>query len=213
MRAALVLLLTAGLALAAPNGKRQDSDDDTTPDDDPTTTASMELPTVTDTVVLPTMTSVPSFNTSLPIIVPPLNSTVLPQPPNSTTSLPPVITSSASLPSSSSVYSRSSRSRRPHTEPIPIFTSKCACVGFSYPCYAYDALNRCIYEENFSLGCWFQNKGCPSPTRTCTQLFKPTPPTGKRHPCDLSPPEETISMPGTSTELVITASPTLPTPA
>ncbi|KAF2678163.1 hypothetical protein K458DRAFT_423346 [Lentithecium fluviatile CBS 122367] len=71
----------------------------------------------------------------------------------------------------------------------------------AYPCYAYDALNRCIFEENHSLGCHFMNAGCPSPTRTCANLFKPTPPTGK-HPCDLSPPAET-------TESITSATPTV----
>ncbi|EFQ91591.1 hypothetical protein PTNB73_06843 [Pyrenophora teres f. teres] len=63
--------------------------------------------------------------------------------------------------------STSSR-RRPHTEPIPIFTKACKCdlATALYPCWATDALQRCHFEENFSYQCYMQAAGgCAYPTR------------------------------------------------
>ncbi|KAF1829380.1 hypothetical protein BDW02DRAFT_583748 [Decorospora gaudefroyi] len=83
---------------------------------------------------------------------------------------------------------RTSR-RKSHWEPIPIFTKKCQCnlATARYPCWATDALQSCHFEENFSFGCFMQAVGgCPTPTRICSNLFKPTPRPG-RHPCAIGP--------------------------
>ncbi|EAT79611.1 hypothetical protein SNOG_12811 [Parastagonospora nodorum SN15] len=60
------------------------------------------------------------------------------------------------------------KSKRPHWEPIPIFTKQCKCdvATVRYPCWATDALQKCNYEENFSYGCYMEAAGgCPTPTR------------------------------------------------
>ncbi|CBX97274.1 predicted protein [Plenodomus lingam JN3] len=42
----------------------------------------------------------------------------------------------------------------------------------------------CNFEENFSYGCYMEAVGgCPTPTRNCTALYKPTPRPGP-HPCE-----------------------------
>ncbi|KAF2030758.1 hypothetical protein EK21DRAFT_111629 [Setomelanomma holmii] len=76
--------------------------------------------------------------------------------------------------------------RNPHREPISIFTKQC----------------RCNYEENFSYGCYMSAAGgCPTPTRTCKNLFTPSPRPG-RHPCELGPnPPLNTSVPEISTLL------------
>ncbi|KAF2714774.1 hypothetical protein K504DRAFT_366514 [Pleomassaria siparia CBS 279.74] len=88
-------------------------------------------------------------------------------------------------------FSTTRTTKRPgggHSEPIPIFSRHCDCpllATVAYPCYATDALARCNFEENHSWVCWTSaGFGCPSPTRTCSNLFSPTPITGK-HPCEL----------------------------
>ncbi|KAH6877918.1 hypothetical protein BKA58DRAFT_85170 [Alternaria rosae] len=83
----------------------------------------------------------------------------------------------------------SSSKRKPHWEPIPIFTKRCQCqlATARYPCWATDALQSCHFEENFSYGCYMQAAGgCPTPTRICSNLFQPTPRPGP-HPCELGP--------------------------
>ncbi|RYO17433.1 hypothetical protein AA0121_g5788 [Alternaria tenuissima] len=84
----------------------------------------------------------------------------------------------------------SSSKKNPHWEPIPIFTKPCQCqlATARYPCWATDALQQsCHFEENFSYGCYMQAVGgCPTPTRICSNLFKPTPRPGP-HPCELGP--------------------------
>ncbi|KAL6704837.1 hypothetical protein ACN47E_007520 [Coniothyrium glycines] len=91
------------------------------------------------------------------------------------------------------------RSRNSHWEPIPIFTKECKCAleTARYPCWATDSLQRCHFEENFSYGCYMSAAGgCPTPTRVCSNLFSPTPLSG-RHPCELgSNPPPVTSAPG-----------------
>ncbi|KAF2248478.1 hypothetical protein BU26DRAFT_335728 [Trematosphaeria pertusa] len=86
--------------------------------------------------------------------------------------------------------STSTRRRKSHWEPIPIFSKSCDCPALAtvaYPCWATDALQRCNFEELHSYVCWTSaNFGCPSPTRSCDSLFQPTPVTGK-NPCELGP--------------------------
>ncbi|KAF2875098.1 hypothetical protein BDV95DRAFT_591831 [Massariosphaeria phaeospora] len=83
-----------------------------------------------------------------------------------------------------------SRRRKTHWEPIPIFSKSCDCpqlATVAYPCWAAGALQRCNFEELHSFVCWTSaNFGCPSPTRACSNLFTATPLTG-RHPCEIGP--------------------------
>ncbi|CAI6336937.1 unnamed protein product [Periconia digitata] len=102
---------------------------------------------------------------------------------------------------------RTSRTRKPHTEPIPIFSSRCDCPNLAtvaYPCWATDALQRCEFEELHSFVCWTSAaRGCPTPTRSCRSFFTPQPVTG-RHPCDIgmgNPPEPTAIMTSTLADL------------
>ncbi|KAI1669385.1 hypothetical protein L13192_06844 [Pyrenophora tritici-repentis] len=106
------------------------------------------------------------------------------------------------------VLNSTSSRRRPHTEPIPIFTKACKCnlATALYPCWATDALQRCHFEENFSYQCYMQAAGgCAYPTRICSSLYLPTPKPGP-NPCQLlprPPPPIITSLP------LITALPTL----
>ncbi|KAH3944917.1 hypothetical protein HBI56_150200 [Parastagonospora nodorum] len=110
-----------------------------------------------------------------------------------TATIPVTLTTSLNIPVTESFeIVKPTKSKRPHWEPIPIFTKQCKCdvATVRYPCWATDALQKCNYEENFSYGCYMEAAGgCPTPTRACRDLFKPTPMTG-RHPCDFggSPP-------------------------
>ncbi|KAH7340037.1 hypothetical protein BKA66DRAFT_434888 [Pyrenochaeta sp. MPI-SDFR-AT-0127] len=130
-----------------------------------------------------------------------------------TTSLNIPVTGTLARPSSLPDYeSKSSASSRknPHWEPIPIFTKQCQCslATARYPCWATDALQKCHFEENFSYGCYMSAAGgCPTPTRVCSNLFQPTPRSG-RHPCELGPnPPFVTSAP----ELITSSVPALPT--
>ncbi|OAL48205.1 hypothetical protein IQ07DRAFT_91497 [Pyrenochaeta sp. DS3sAY3a] len=169
MRVALILSALAALAIARPHP--QESGEPSIPEhsDEPDVP---ELPTPTVSVPLSTSLNVPV--TSLP-------------------SLP----GSLSLPSFSLVSTSSSR-RKPHWEPIPIFTKQCQCElkTARYPCWATDALQRCNFEENFSFGCYMSAAGgCPTPTRVCSALFQPTPRTSGRHPCELGPNPPVVTSP------------------
>ncbi|KAF2270264.1 hypothetical protein CC78DRAFT_197504 [Lojkania enalia] len=90
-----------------------------------------------------------------------------------------------------------SRRRNPHSEPIPIFSKSCDCPNVATvakPCWVTDALQKCNFEELHSWVCWTSaNYGCPSPTRTCSNSFEPTPVTG-RHPCELGPNPPAVSI-------------------
>ncbi|KAH7408514.1 hypothetical protein DE146DRAFT_629420 [Phaeosphaeria sp. MPI-PUGE-AT-0046c] len=104
------------------------------------------------------------------------------------------------------------RSKKPHWEPIPIFTKECKCdtATVAYPCWATDSLQRCNYEEIFSYGCYMSAAGgCPTPTRVCKELFKPTPKTG-RHPCDFGGPRPEITPAPSLTPVLPTGNITLP---
>ncbi|KAH8704568.1 hypothetical protein GQ44DRAFT_716523 [Phaeosphaeriaceae sp. PMI808] len=108
--------------------------------------------------------------------------------PFATPTIPTLVTTSLNIPVTQSLeppLPTTSR-KRPHWEPIPIFTKECKCdiATVRYPCWATDALQKCYYEENFSYGCYMAAAGgCPTPTRTCKDFFQPTPRSG-RHPCD-----------------------------
>ncbi|KAF2107176.1 hypothetical protein BDV96DRAFT_673604 [Lophiotrema nucula] len=86
--------------------------------------------------------------------------------------------------------SSTSRHRSLHSEPVPIFSKSCDCPDVKTvpsPCWATDALQRCEFEVLHSWVCWTSaNYGCPSPTRACSELYTPTPITGK-NPCELGP--------------------------
>ncbi|KAF2187241.1 hypothetical protein K469DRAFT_725321 [Zopfia rhizophila CBS 207.26] len=73
-----------------------------------------------------------------------------------------------------------SRRKKSHWEPIPIFSKSCDCPAISkgnYPCWATDPVQSCLFEENHSWVCWTSaNFGCPSPTREL-----PTPSPCKNH--------------------------------
>ncbi|KAF1961581.1 hypothetical protein CC80DRAFT_499976 [Byssothecium circinans] len=130
--------------------------------------------------------------TSLPITVPVSTITSIPS-----TSLNIPITSTPIVPTSGLNFSSSTRKKHSHTEPIPIFSKYCDCPNLAtaqYPCWATDPLQRCNFEELHSYVCWTSAaRGCPTPTRACSALFRPTPVPGK-HPCELgpiNPPEHT----------------------
>ncbi|KAF2015394.1 hypothetical protein BU24DRAFT_461643 [Aaosphaeria arxii CBS 175.79] len=73
---------------------------------------------------------------------------------------------------------------------IPYFTDKKEAIALGASSYLFQKLRlseKCNFEENHSWVCWTSaNYGCPSPTRACSDLFSPTPVTGK-HPCELGP--------------------------
>ncbi|KAF1917442.1 hypothetical protein BDU57DRAFT_165295 [Ampelomyces quisqualis] len=123
------------------------------------------------------------------------------------------LTTSLNVPVTSSLWELPTLtwSKRPHWEPIPIFTKECKCdiATVNYPCWATDALQRCNYEENFSYGCYMAAAGgCPTPTRACKNLFQPTPRPGK-HPCDFGGPPSLVT-PAPQVPSLITI-PVLPT--
>ncbi|KAF2821413.1 hypothetical protein CC86DRAFT_411103 [Ophiobolus disseminans] len=110
--------------------------------------------------------------------------------PFATPTVPAVLTTSLNIPLTTLIPdpdTPTSSKKNPHWEPIPIFTKECKCdvATVRYPCWATDALQKCNYEENFSYGCYMAAAGgCPTPTRTCKDLYQPTPRSG-RHPCEL----------------------------
>ncbi|KAH9866562.1 hypothetical protein J1614_008252, partial [Plenodomus biglobosus] len=111
-------------------------------------------------------------------ITAPIPTPTAPTFPNNTITEPPTAPSS-----------HTTRSKRPHWEPIPVFSKLCTCdlATVGYPCWATDGLQRCHFEENFSYGCYMQAVGgCPTPTRDCSSLFSPTPRPGP-HPCEGGP--------------------------
>jgi hypothetical protein len=132
MRIALALLFSA-FALATPNPRPQEDDDD----------AATSEPTVS----LPAITSLDT-TTFLSIPLPTANVTLSPN----TTFVS--ITPSATLPSW-----RSTRSHKPHTEPIPVFTSQCGCpdpMKGPKPCWATDALQVSLFSQpNVALDLFF----------------------------------------------------------
>ncbi|KAF2795597.1 hypothetical protein K505DRAFT_10888 [Melanomma pulvis-pyrius CBS 109.77] len=161
MRISICLAALAALVAAAPHPQNQ------LPTDIPVS-ISATIATATVSVIPSTSLNIPVTTVSVPVLptgLVPLNST----------------------------RSSTSKRRGGHSEPVPIFSRFCDCpllATIAYPCYATDALASCNFEENHSWVCWTSaNFGCPSPTRACSDLFKPTPVTG-RHPCDLSPPTE-----------------------
>ncbi|KAH7076172.1 hypothetical protein FB567DRAFT_608859 [Paraphoma chrysanthemicola] len=164
-------------ATAAPYPQEQDE-----PSDDAET---VSLPFATPTVSIVSTTSL-----NIPI--------------TSAVDLPtPVPDTDPELPDETSTSTR----KNPHWEPIPIFTKQCKCdiKTVQYPCWATDALQRCNYEENFSYGCYMSAAGgCPTPTRTCKNLFQPTPRPGP-HPCELRPNPPII----TDVPVITTSLPTL----
>jgi hypothetical protein len=176
MRTAIIIGALVALASAIPHPQSQESPSDDPTDDQPESSAvvSASFATPTTPIVLTTSLNIPITG---PVGLP-----------------TPVIPG----PGATSTTSR----RRPHWEPIPIFTKECKCniATIQYPCWATDALQRCNYEENFSYGCYMAAAGgCPTPTKNCKDLFRPTPRPG-RHPCELGPnPPLITSLPNITT--------------
>ncbi|KAH9868008.1 hypothetical protein IAQ61_007315 [Plenodomus lingam] len=133
-----------------------------------------------------TITTAIPYPQAIPTILPTLI-TNIPSLPTTPTPLPiPTGPQSHSLNNTITKPPRPTRSKNPHLEPIPVFSKQCSCALATarYPCWATDALQSCNFEENFSYGCYMEAVGgCPTPTRNCTALYKPTPRPGP-HPCE-----------------------------
>lgn len=173
----VLFYLTSFTALVAAMPRPQED-----PDEDPSIPISIteELPTATVPVIESTSLNIPitSFPSIIPTEVPGLN------------------------------FTTSTSKRAGHWEPIPVYSCNCVTLSKpSYPCWAYDDYHKCVFEENHVYGCWVgQNRACPSPSRSCGDLFTSIPLTG-RHPCDLGGgfrPERT-STTTTATIATITA--------